>query len=287
MDTTIKNNTKKVALAIPQFETSGFSNRPLSVKLAGRFEKVKDHIIEDRVLDEYVLIYCISGKGWGKINGVKTNVSKGNIIFCPKGIAHSYGSDIENPWSILWFHFTGESGEYFYSQTGTNKTNGVIDSVYQKSLHEQLEKAVQILTHIRNFTDVLQAESILTQALCEVTLNLKCTEKDNDLQQIYVNKTINFLEQNYLKGISLDEISNNIGLSKFYLIRLFKEYTGSTPKEYAKSLKLNEGCKLLLETDLSISQISSKLGFSNQYHFSQSFKEFSGYSPSKFRRLVI
>ena len=51
-------------------------------------------------LQESVLIYCIGGEGYGKLNGHKYPVKAGDLLYCPAGSAHEYGAATRDPWTI-------------------------------------------------------------------------------------------------------------------------------------------------------------------------------------------
>jgi transcriptional regulator GlxA family with amidase domain len=74
---------------------------------------------------------------------------------------------------------------------------------------------------------------------------------------------------------------NNIGYSWFR--RMFKNYTGLSPRQYCLQLKIMRAKELLLSTELSVKEISYELGFESIHYFSRMFKQKTGKSPSEFR----
>lgn len=274
------------AYAVLQFENLGLGERPLMLRLAGHYLKSGNHFLQKRIIDEYVLIYCEEGSGWVELNEMKTTVSKGDIIFLPPNQYHSYGNEPGGTWSIIWFHFTGCYGEYFYNQTNAARSNGVIHALPQNSFDEAFKTAITSIITTKSPTDILNAEAALTTILCRLSETTKHSIHKDSIQKAYIDKAIAILEKSDSYFVSLDKLSGEVGISKYYLIRLFREYVGTTPKEYINILKLKKACKLLKETNLSMLEISLLLGFYNQYHFSKSFKQFSGYSPTKFRKFI-
>lgn len=276
---------QKNAYTVLQFDIPRLEERPLTIKLAGHFQKDNDHFLSTRTIDEYVVLYCEDGSGWVELDGIRSTVTKGDIIFLPPNKPHGYGNNEGGSWSLIWFHFTGIYGEYFYTQTNTAGTNGII-AASQSTARESFEAAISLIEFTKSPSDVLNAEAILISAFCRLCENTRQTLPKNSPQAAYAQKAISILEKNVGDFISLEALAAQVGISKFYLIRLFKEQTGFTPKEYANTLNLKKACKLLKETNLSILEISQTLGFCNQYHFSKNFKLFSGYSPTKFRKFI-
>ena len=73
----------------------------------------------------------------------------------------------------------------------------------------------------------------------------------------------------------------NIGYS--YFRRMFKNYTGLSPRQYCLQLKMMRAKELLLSTNLSVKEISYELGFESIHYFSRMFKQKTGKSPVEFR----
>lgn len=63
--------------------------------------------------EQFILIYCVEGHGWFSINGNKYSVQSNQFFILPKNTAHSYGSDLKDPWTIYWIHFNGEKASFF------------------------------------------------------------------------------------------------------------------------------------------------------------------------------
>jgi AraC-like DNA-binding protein len=72
--------------------------------------------------------------------------------------------------------------------------------------------------------------------------------------------------------------------SESYFLRRFRAFTGLPPKQYFLRLKVETAQALLNETDLSVAEIAEQLSFTDQFYFSKTFKQWTGSSPSAFRR---
>jgi len=93
-----------------------------------------------------------------------------------------------------------------------------------------------------------------------------------------------YIQENYLEIKSLDELAEHFDISKSYLCRIFKKRTGLTVITYLNSLKLQYACKLLLETDLPINEISRMCGFKSDIYFTRVFKKLMECTPSQKRK---
>ena len=91
------------------------------------------------------------------------------------------------------------------------------------------------------------------------------------------------IREHFSRKVSLNEISRIAGLSAPYFSTIFKEEMGENFSCYINRLRVEKSTKLLLETDLSLKEISGACGFEDQSWFSKIFKSFTGISPAKYR----
>jgi len=98
-----------------------------------------------------------------------------------------------------------------------------------------------------------------------------------------LRKAENFIMENFTKKISLKEISDVAGLSPPYFSTIFKEEMGENLSKYLNRLRVEKASHLLLETDMSLSEIAACCCFEDQSWFSKKFKAYTGISPGKYR----
>lgn len=99
-----------------------------------------------------------------------------------------------------------------------------------------------------------------------------------------VERILNYISCNIYKKITLEEISEYIGLSQNYTCSLFSNETGLSIHNYIQREKISISCNLLKFSDRSISDISSYMGFQTQSNFSEIFRKWMNMSPSEFRK---
>ncbi len=92
-----------------------------------------------------------------------------------------------------------------------------------------------------------------------------------------------YIQNNYQNIIDLTVLSENLGFSASYLTKIFIKYEGMTPSRYIKQYRISIAKQLLRNTDIPISAISEQTGFSDQFHFSKTFKSVMGISPTQYR----
>jgi len=86
--------------------------------------------------------------------------------------------------------------------------------------------------------------------------------------------------------VGLRAIAKEIGMSYFHFSRVFKQSMRMTPTNYITERRIERAKKLMEETDLTISEIALRSGFSSQSHFTTSFRRLAGVTPRSFRKAM-
>jgi AraC-like DNA-binding protein len=92
-----------------------------------------------------------------------------------------------------------------------------------------------------------------------------------------------YIRENFTRKVRLKEVADVSGLSPPYFSTVFKEEMGENLSDYLNRLRVDRAAKLLLDTDLSLSEIAGSCGFEDQSWFSKIFKTYTGLSPGKYR----
>ncbi len=100
----------------------------------------------------------------------------------------------------------------------------------------------------------------------------------------YIIKSIEYIEKNIKKTITLEDISLHVSLSKYYLNRLFHQISKTTLMNYVKKRKLSSSIYELLNTDLKIADIAAEYGFKYEQSYIRAFEKSFAISPDRFRR---
>lgn len=142
-----------------------------------------------------------------------------------------------------------------------------IQSTYGKII--TAEKLTELSKKIENFA--LETISVLH----DIKLQKSLTP---------VNKAIYYIEQNYRSDISLQGISDFVGLAPAYFSRLFKKETGSSFIEYVMQKRAEKASHLLANTNMKIYEICQEVGYTDTRYFIKMFKNVTGMTPMQFKR---
>ena len=137
---------------------------------------------------------------------------------------------------------------------------------------------------------LLTIENILNnrkknQLFDEWTNSEKVNEKVyNPLDKKLIDKIIIIINQRMSDtSFNIEELGNEVGLSRVHLFRKIKAITGESPSDFVKKIRLQKGKALLVQGELSISDIAYDIGFSSSGNFSTAFKKFYGKTPVQYR----
>lgn len=102
-----------------------------------------------------------------------------------------------------------------------------------------------------------------------------------------IRRAVELMHAQLERDLPLEEIASAAHLSPFHFARLFKKLTGATPHAYLAQLRAERARALLAETDLSITEVASRVGYMSSSHFSKAFRQATGLSPRAFRNALV
>jgi AraC family transcriptional regulator of adaptative response / methylphosphotriester-DNA alkyltransferase methyltransferase len=101
-----------------------------------------------------------------------------------------------------------------------------------------------------------------------------------------VRNVIAFLVNHYKQKLELQDIANHVGISSYYLERLFKQETSETPRTYLEKIRVDKAAHLLKSSDRTNLEICYEVGFQSPSNFYKVFRRLKNCSPSEYRNLV-
>ncbi len=133
---------------------------------------------------------------------------------------------------------------------------------------------------------ILQTKGLLSEAesVKEIQRVLTSTSSLPQSTNMLVKQASAYIQQNYPRSFSLEELSATIGVSKSYLSRIFKIGTGISLWDYLHRFRVQKAKDLLLLTDESITEIAAAIGYEDTSYFSRVFSDIAGCSPRAFRQ---
>jgi len=240
------------------------------------------------VRNHYLFHYIISGRGF-----LDTTISMDTtrtyhldagqgFLICP-GQINTYSADQEEPWKYVWLEFDGLQAAGYLDAAGL----GAAQPIYRPNNAALAEELRDSMLYIASHPNASALHQIGHLCLFLDTLiqssSTRRVNQGSQLRDFYIQEAITFMEQNYQRSLSVEEIANVCKLDRSYFSKLFKQRKGCPPQEFLIRLRLSKAAEMMKTTSASIGDIAVACGYPNQLHFSRSFKQHYGVSPREWR----
>lgn len=123
----------------------------------------------------------------------------------------------------------------------------------------------------------------LTDNCCNILTRYAEVQKNQEVKPIRLAKQ--YINENYNKAISLENVSNHIGFNPAYFSSMFKKSTGQNFMDYVIEIRILNAKNLLVETNQDVANIAAKVGYTDLKYFSRIFKKLTNLTPSEYRKL--
>lgn len=241
----------------------------------------------------YDITYLTSGECICFVNHNIYRLSKGDLIIIPPGEIHKSTFQGVSPVERYVLSFREEQLNWIYSLTGKNIVSkslqtGVISIPGKR--RDYIEALLNKLLFESEGQDILSPAFIQAGLLELLLFIIRCKQYENnvykeiDVDNRLIQEIATYIYENYDKKITLDDMAVKFHISRSYLSKKFKQTTGFGFKEYLINVRIKNACRLLLETNHSITDIAFECGFNDSNYFGDAFRRIKGVSPNKYRR---
>lgn len=227
--------------------------------------------------------YVVGGKGKFQIQDQFFTVSDGDLVVVNPNLEHTETSLAANP---LEYIVMGVEGLELVMDAKRQQhfcivsfRGAVVD--IQNYLHAMMR---EVEAKAPGYEAVCQSlmDILLIQLMRRVQLGATVTTPQSNPSR-KAAAARRFIDANYRDNITLDQLAEELHMSKFHLSHVFRLEYGMSPIHYMQTLRLQESCKLLSTTDYSLTQIARMTGFSSPSYFSQRFRAVEGMNPAQYR----
>ena len=250
----------------------------------GTLQANKPHISKRENLSSFLFFIVIDGEGSLNYDNQTYQLKQYDCVFinCKKPYYHS---TTNNLWKLKWTHFNGPNMNAIYEKY---KERGGTPTFHPNNI----KRYINILDNIHNTSasSNYTKDMIIFQQLAELLSYLmedswhqnqtKQNTKKQNLQQIK-----DYIDQHYQEKITLDQLSQQFFINKYYLTRVFKEQFGITINTYIQQIRITHAKQLLRFTDLSIEKIANQIGIEDHNYFIRQFKQIEQITPNEYRKL--
>lgn len=261
----------------------------LFIARMGFYPKAMHHYYQRPTgISQVILLYCTDGKGWLQFKKSKVMLEAGQVYLIPTGMPHAYGADIENPWTIYWFHFLGsQCNETVKAIMGGGK--GKTPKGIQVGFSEKRDAIFKQIaaTFLKGYStsNLMFANLLLNYYLSSFIVPEQFQQETiMPVTDSPTDKAIRYMQENLTHIVTLDNIAQAAHLSISFFSRKFKQDTGYAPIAYFNYLRIQQACQLLHFSKLRINEVASKIGIDDPFYFSRLFKQQMGISPVAYRK---
>lgn len=194
-----------------------------------------------------------------------------------------FSVDVQNPpldFIILGIEnllFTNDTGEAISPFTRLSLSSDICLNLMHMLIHEVNNRSEYYEEACRHYLNLILIE---IQRNTQINYDYPSKEKNNR-DCTFVKE---YLDDHFTENITLDLLSKESKMNKYYLVHSFTKHFGCSPISYLNEKRIEESKNLLETTNHSIASIASMIGFSSQSYFSQSFKKNTFMTPNEYRR---
>lgn len=232
--------------------------------------------------DTFSLMMVTRGTGLLETGGLAFKVSQGQGYFSFPDMGYELQNLAEGPLEVVWLCFTGYLVENYLNRANIFRTKPVFTDK-EDIIIENFLKLYRISQKLPN--RYCKMASILYQIFSDLLDMNPTKEMENyvDNSAFYAVKAVEYIELNYAKNITIDEIAAALGITRKHLYSIFNSNLKIPPKQYIIYYRIEKACKRLKATNQSVMEISESVGYANQFYFAKEFKRLTGMTPTQYR----
>jgi len=243
----------------------------------------RSHLSARSRLNSYLIIIILRGSGTITYNKKDVAVKSGDLVFIDCNTEYSHCCNMDDPWEFTWLHFNGPQAamihSYFLKRNGSILLRPIDISPYLAQLH----KLFTIMAQKNRDYEIIASSQINILFTSILTETGNTNQQSNTNEKMYLIKE--YLEKNINGKITLDTLSAEFCISKYYMTRQFKDLFGTTIVQYLTFCRINHSKKLLRFTSMPVAEIATECGFEDACYFNKVFHETEGMTAGKYRKL--
>lgn len=194
--------------------------------------------------------------------------------------------------------FGDEDLHYFSFNISTDTMKRVMEEIDGKSslphFNENVIRSEEIESYLYDLRDMILSNHqdfkkeetflfLMQRLVNDYSESITVEESEKAPEQI--EKICKYLENNFFRNITLDELSLLVGFNKYYLIRTFTKVKGISPHKYLETIRI-EKSKKMLEEGIPIIDVALRIGFADQSHYTNLFKALIGLTPRSYQKMI-
>ncbi|GKU82073.1 AraC family transcriptional regulator [Niallia sp. NCCP-28] len=235
--------------------------------------------------DMLEIIFIKEGKGSNMIGDQHYQIQKNDILIYNNGVLHDEYSNTNSNMSVYCCGITDVKLAGLPRNHLVSKEQSYVlhSGEYASNIESLLEMMYAQVTGKRP-----GAEEVCSYLICAMLALILQVPQENVLlpkteESVLLNEIKSYIDKHYREDITLQLLSRQFHISTYYLVHVFKKYTGFSPIQYIIRRRIGEAQSLLINTNDSITKIAGLVGYDNMSYFATLFSKTVGMSPKKYR----
>lgn len=224
------------------------------------------------------IVYVYQGSLTLSHTGTVTQAGPGSLVLLQENVQALLVQNDSGPAELLLIRSTGELTDNFYRMI--YRQTGAVQAVSGKTMDTAAETLLYYMKYPADAANTRLA-LIMTQLFTGILLN--AMDRSAPKHPEWFVSAVDYIEQNYQKEISVEQLAKYVQISTPHFHRLFLKYTGQSPYQYILDFRIQKAKLLLSDPVLQIKQIGREVGFHNVNHFIRHFKRITGVTPGQYR----
>ena len=266
----------------------------------GTLQALYPHKSERSGLTSCLFFTVLSGDGRLTYDGEIYTLHSGDCVFidCKKPYSHETGNitDLEQAdatvdtagrtselWSLQWVHFYGPNMGAIYRKYQERGGKPVFQTSQLSSYHDILDQLYTIASSPDYVRDMRIHEKLSSLLILLMEDGWDDTQMQATPDTLDIQTVKDYLDENFKRRISLDDLAGSFYLNKYYLMKLFKDRYGMTINAYLNQARVTWVKQQLRFTDKTVEMLAAELQIEPAY-LSRLFKKVEGVSPTSFRK---
>ncbi len=244
------------------------------------------HVCQE-LRDEYIIHLVLDGKGTFTCGGKSWILQRGQIFLVSPRTSYTYISDASDPWFYAWVGFRGILCRDILYHCGLSEKHPVGEVQDPDAVMSYIRTIIQYRQ--LTFANQLRRNGILMEFLSALIENhqsemsASATLQTDYGSNIYVSHAIEYIQNFYKQPISVQIISEYVGVSRTHLNNCFQKELGISIQKFLSDYRMHKAANLLITSTDTIQSISASVGYPDSLAFSKSFKKKFGLSPKNYR----
>lgn len=257
---------------------------------------------------DFIELACvISGSGIHKVAGKEYKTTRGDIFVINCDVLHGFFHSLDSKDPLIVYncvflpqfldislfsasHFEEITSSFLFKSlvpdNFTPKPDLKLSGARFFEITELFAKMYQEYKQMsKGYLDIIRAH------LIEIIIKIFRYSPENSKRDItgrnseLIQRAIEYMKLNYRSEISLSDLALRSLISKNYFSKLFKDVTGTNVSDYIQYLRTEQACNLLRSTDMKVTDIAERAGFSDMKFFYEVFKKITGKTPGEYRKI--